>query len=466
MSDQEMKSVTVYHRGQAYQVDAHWLARRHVARKIMVYTLLMLLVVFMIGPLVYSLVSSFSDNPLSWPPRLASPRLWPPNWAAAWNLGVQGGRSGWTGGWASGGRVELAVTFRYPKSDTSPALPRVQLLAPPYESGAANPAPDTRVKVEEAQNKTLDGNDEITYNVIFTHKGTETYPLLPMAVIGPAGSEFVRATLPPVSVSSRSSGTYLTWKNVTPGAIGYLFNSFIGAWTTYKGKGGENLFPRWIVNSFVIAGIRILITTLFATMAGFAFSRLRFPGRNALFFFIIFTMMVPGQVTFISNYLVVRDGVFGLSKLLGMKTFLNTYWALFLPSLVSTGAVFMMKQFMESIPREIEEAARIDGASTFRIYTQIILPLCKPAIAAVGVILTFQGSWNEFFWPMVVLTQDSKFTLPIGLNFFLHYYNSVTGSVWGMILAGTVISVLPILIIFILFQRYFIEGFHMSGIKQ
>jgi multiple sugar transport system permease protein len=227
-----------------------------------------------------------------------------------------------------------------------------------------------------------------------------------------------------------------------------------------------NLFPRWILNSFIIAGIRILITAVFATMAGYALARLRFPGKDALFFFIIFTMMVPGQVTFISNYLVVRDGVFGLSKLLGMNTFLNTFWALFLPSLVSTSAVFMMKQFMESIPKEIEEAARIDGASTFRIYTRIILPLCKPAIAAVAGILTFQGSWNEFFWPMVVLTQDEKFTLPIGLNFFLHYYQSVTGSVWGMILAGTVISVIPVLIIYIIFQRYFIEGFNLSGIKQ
>jgi len=180
----------------------------------------------------------------------------------------------------------------------------------------------------------------------------------------------------------------------------------------------------------------------------------------------IFTMMVPGQVTFISNYLVVRDGVFGLSKLLGMNTFLNTFWALFLPSLVSTSAVFMMKQFMESIPIQIEEAARIDGASTFRIYTRIILPLCKPALAAVAGILTFQGSWNEFFWPMVVLTQGEKQTLPVGMNYFLHYYTSVTGSVWNMILAGTVVSMIPILIIYLLFQRYFIEGFHLSGIKQ
>lgn len=463
MTNHERKLATVNFRGQLYQVDAQWLARRRIMRKTIVYSLLILLVVVMIGPLVYSLFSSFSDDPLSWPPSFTSPRLWPPNWVAAWDLGVQGNQSAWTGGWAPGGQVELAVTFRYSEPPTDSSLPQVQLLAPPYES---NPAADTHVEVIEGQKKDIDNVQEITYKVILTHQGIETYPLLPIAVVGSPGSEFVRATLPPDLVRSRFSGTYLTWKNVTPGAIGYLFNHYIRAWTTYKGRGGMNLFPRWIRNSFFIAGIRIIVTALFATMAGFAFSRLHFPGKNALFLFMIFTMMVPGQVTFISNYLVVRDGVFGLSKLLGMDTFLNTFWALFLPSLVSTSAVFMMKQFMESIPIQIEEAARIDGASTFRIYTRIILPLCKPALAAVAGILTFQGSWNEFFWPMVVLTQGEKQTLPVGMNYFLHYYTSVTGSVWNMILAGTVVSMIPILIIYLLFQRYFIEGFHLSGIKQ
>ena len=463
MSDHERKLATVNYQGRLYQVDAQWLARRRVMRKIIVYSLFIALVFVMVGPLVYSLFSSFSDDPLSWPPSFTSPRLWPPNWVAAWNLGVQGNQSAWTGGWAPGGRVELEVTFRYSEPPTEPSLPQVQLLAPPYES---NPAADTHVEVIEWQERDVDNGHEITYKVILTHQGSETYSLLPIAVVGSPGVEFVRATLPPDLARSRFSGTYLTWKNVTPGAIGYLFNHYIRAWTTYKGSDGINLFPRWIRNSFFVAGIRIIITALFATMAGFAFSRLHFPGKNVLFLFMIFTMMVPGQVTFISNYLVVRDGVFGLSKLLGMNTFLNTFWALFLPSLVSTSAVFMMKQFMESIPIQIEEAARIDGASTFRIYTRIILPLCKPALAAVAGILTFQGSWNEFFWPMVVLTQGEKQTLPVGMNYFLHYYQSVTGSVWNMILAGTVVSMIPILIVYLLFQRYFIEGFHLSGIKQ
>lgn len=465
MSKNEQKLATVNYRGRFYQVDARWLARRHIARKIIVYSLLIILAGFMITPLFYAFISSFRNNPLSWPPSVAVPRFWPPNWVAAWKLGVQGGKSGWTGGWALGGQVKLEVIFRYPKGTSTPPLPRVQLLAPPYESGMPNPIPATKVNVVEVRKKPSNGGVEIVYHVILTHQGDKTYPVLPLAVIGTKGAELVHATLPPDLVSPRFSGTYLTWKNVTPGAIGYVFNHYIRALTTYKGAGGSNLFPRWILNSLLVAALRIVITAITATMAGYALSRLRFPGRNLLFFFIIFTMMVPGQVTYISNYLVVRDGVFGLSRLFGMKTFLNTLWALFLPSLVSTSAVFMIKQFMESIPREIEEAARIDGANTFQIYTRIILPLSMPAIAAVS-ILTFQGSWNEFFWPMVVLTNAEKYTLPVGLNFFLHYYQSVTGSVWSMILAGTVISIIPVLIIYIIFQRYFVEGFHLSGIKQ
>lgn len=462
----ERKLASVHYRGRVYYVDAQWLARRRVMRKAIVYSLLVLLAGFMVGPLVYSFFSSFSNDPLSWPPHLTSPKFWPPNWTAAWRLGIQGARNGWTGGWAPGGRVEFEVVFRYPK-DVDPPMPRIQLLTPPYELGVPNPVPVTQAEVSLWRNRLTEGGDlEVTYKVVLTRKGNDTYPLLPLAIIGGPGSEFIKATLPPDSVSSRVSGTYLTWRNIVPGVIGYVFDHYVRTWNTFKGEGGKTLFSTWIRNSFLMAALRVLITVMFATMAGYALARLRFPGRNFLFFFVIFTMMIPGQVTMISNYLVVRDGVFGLSKLFGLDTFLNTFWALFLPNLVSTSAAFMMKQFMESIPKELEEAARIDGANTFQIYTRIILPLSLPAMAAVS-ILTFQGAWNEFFWPMVVLTQPDKYTLPLGLNYLLHYYQAgATRSVWSMILAGTVINVIPVLIIYLLFQRYFIEGFHLSGIKQ
>ena len=175
-------------------------------------------------------------------------------------------------------------------------------------------------------------------------------------------------------------------------------------------------------------------------------------------------MMIPGQVTFISNYLVLRDGIFGFTKLFGGGSLLNTFTGLIISGLVGASAVFIMKQFFEGLPKEMEESARIDGASTYQIFSKIMLPLAKPALGALT-ILTFQGVWNEFFWPLVVLTSPmDKFTLTIGLLSFKNTYASGTFD-WGPILAGAIISALPIIILFIVFQRYFVEGVSFSGIK-
>jgi len=179
MSKNKQELATVNYRGQFYQVDARWLARRHIARKIIVYSLLIILAGFMITPLFYAFISSFRNNPLAWPPSVSAPRLWPPNWVAAWKLGIQGGKSGWSGGWAPGGQVELGVTFRYPESSGTPPLPRVQLLAPPYESGMPSPIPATKVNVVEVQKKPSHDGVEIAYHVILTHQGDKTYPVHP-----------------------------------------------------------------------------------------------------------------------------------------------------------------------------------------------------------------------------------------------------------------------------------------------
>ena len=180
-------------------------------------------------------------------------------------------------------------------------------------------------------------------------------------------------------------------------------------------------------------------------------------------------MMIPGQVTFISNYLVLRDGIFGLTQLFGVQTLLNTIWAVIIggasgSALVAAAMVFLMKQFFESIPTEVEEAAMIDGANHWQRYWQVVLPMARPALGAVA-ILTFQGAWNEFFWPFIVLTtpEDIK-TLPIGLLSFRQIYGN-TGD-WGLILAGAILSALPIIILFVVFQRYFLEGVSYGGSKE
>jgi len=431
---------------------------------VILYSLLLGLVVFMVGPLFYAMIASFNDNALEYPPNFLPAKLRPTNWLAAWKLGQMGSGDPWMGGYVPGHTVALEVTFGYPLSDADPQPPQVRVFSYQPAVTRYNPEPVTRVEVVELGRSVSATGVDVRYRVRLRNEGDERFSRLPVVVIGVKGSTFVGATLPPTRASVRFSGTYLTWQDTAPGLLGYLFQYYIQAWTVYRGQDGKPLFPMWVFNSFWIALLRVLITIPLASMAAYALARLRFPGRNALFFLVIFTMMVPGQVTFISNYLVVRDGVFGLSRLLGMHTFLNTYFALFLPGLVGTSMVFLMKQFMESIPFELEEAARIDGASTFQIYRRVILPLSVPAMSAVS-ILSFQGSWNEFFWPMVVLSSGNKYTLPLGLNFFRGFAASSAGIDWNAILAGTTISAIPILLMFIFFQRYFIEGLKLTGTK-
>ncbi|MGC8817658.1 MAG: carbohydrate ABC transporter permease [Candidatus Hadarchaeum sp.] len=444
------------------QISQAWFARRRRAKAAFVYVFLGAMALAVVGPFVYAILSAFKVNPLEWPPSLHIPRLWPPNWIAAWKLGVQAGNNGWLGGWAPGKFLSLEVTFLYPPGVEGE--PRVEVLRPPGRGPQQppDPRPITAVEIEELEEREIPEGCEKTFKIILRHLGAQTYPVLPLAVAGPPNSKFLRATLAPHSV--RGLGTTAYWDNLASGVLGYIFSYFIQAWTEFRDRMGNPIFPRWVKNSFVIAMGKVLVALLFAPLAGYALARLRFPGRNLLFFLVMFTMMVPQQVTFISNYVLLRDGLFGISRVFGKESLLNTYWALFLPALVSSLGVIMMKQFFESIPVELEEAARIDGAGTMRIYTKIILPMAKPALAVLA-ILTFQGSWNEFFWPLVVLRDMEMFTLPIGLLFFRQYYGAAGGANWNLILSGTVISAIPVLIIFILFQRHFVEGFRLSGIK-
>ncbi len=453
----------------ARAAEAAWRARRRRARLALLYALMTALLVVMVGPLLYAFVSSFRDDALTWPPELYPPKFWPRNWVGAWTLGVQGSGDGWFGGLAPGRALELEVTFRLPpepapRRASGPAAVRA-LVLPPAAGMTTDPRPDVRPSVQLVAERPLpDGGVERTYRVRLEHVGRVFHERVRLAVTAPAGAKLVRATLWPSIVSERFTRTVLTWQDAAPGVLGYVFEAYIRAWTAYRGEGGKPLFARWVLNSLGIALGKVALTLALASLAGYALARLRFPGRNFLFLFTIFTMMVPGQVTMISNFLLLRDGIFGLSRLFGAETLINTYAGVFLPGLVATSAVFLMKQFLESIPRELEEAARIDGASTLQIYARIVLPLSRPALGALA-ILTFQGSWNELFWPLVVLRSQEKFTLPIGLMQLMQFYGAQAGVNWNLILASVVIAALPVLVIFVLFQRYFIEGIKLTGLK-
>lgn len=210
--------------------------------------------------------------------------------------------------------------------------------------------------------------------------------------------------------------------------------------------------PRWLFNSaFIAVGVTVA-NVIFASMAGYALARIPFPGRTPLFLLILGSMMIPGIVLLIPRFILFRQ-----------LSLIDTYAGLIVPGMVTTFGIFLMKQFFESIPQELEEAARIDGATRFEMFWRVVLPLARPALIAL-IIFTFQGSWNDFMGPLIVInTNQDLYTLPLGLAFLRGGIGS--NLQWNAMLAGAMLTTLPMALIFFFFQRYFIEGISYSGLK-
>lgn len=222
-------------------------------------------------------------------------------------------------------------------------------------------------------------------------------------------------------------------------------------WENYAKVFEKMPFLTYLKNSVFVSIMSIIGTVLSSSLVAYAFACLRWPGRNALFIFVLATMMLPMHVTMIP--------LFVLFKELG---WLNTFKPLIVPAFFGGGAfnIFLLRQFFLTIPHELFDAARIDGCSEFRIYWNIVIPLAKPALATVA-ILTFMMTWNDFLGPLIYLSDKMKGTLALGLAMFSGQYQTE----WGMLMAASMLMMLPIILIFFFFQKYFIRGFMMSGIK-
>jgi len=205
----------------------------------------------------------------------------------------------------------------------------------------------------------------------------------------------------------------------------------------------------WFGNSVAIAVVVTAITVTVNLLAGYAFAQLRFPGSSAVFLLLLSTLMLPVQVILVSQFTLITNlGIYG------------TYWGVILPTAAWAFGVFLARQFILGIPREIIEAARVDGAGSLRIFAQIVLPLSKPLIAVLT-LLTVLSTWNDFAWPLIALKENNLFTLPIGLL----YLQGQFGSDYGATMAFALLSVLPMVVLFLAFQRYFVQGFARSGIR-
>ena len=219
-------------------------------------------------------------------------------------------------------------------------------------------------------------------------------------------------------------------------------------WKNYKYIFNDGLFLRWIFNSFVITVIPVFSQMIFCAILGYIFAKKKFWGREAIFWVFMAVIMIPQQLLIIPKYIMFAD--FG---------WINTYWSLIVPELWGIMGVFLVRQFLQNIPNDMEEAAYMDGASDIQIFFKVILPLSLPVIATVGT-FSFISNWNDLFQPLIYMTNEKMFPVTVGLASLLGKEGN-----FGIEMAGSTISFIPTFLIFLFFQRYFTEGIQLSGLK-
>jgi multiple sugar transport system permease protein len=220
-------------------------------------------------------------------------------------------------------------------------------------------------------------------------------------------------------------------------------------WQNYPDALDAAPFGRFFLNSFLVTAASVAGNLLFCSLAGYAFARLRFFGRDVLFVVLLATLMVPFQVIMIPTFLIVHD--------LGL---VNSLGALILPNLVTPFGIFLLRQFFRTLPIELEEAARIDGCSRLGVLFRVVMPLSMPALATLGIV-TFLWTWNDFLWPLIVISSTDQSTVQLGLASFqgAHQTN------WSLLMAGNVMALAPMLIVFVVAQRWFVQSLAASGVK-
>lgn len=238
-----------------------------------------------------------------------------------------------------------------------------------------------------------------------------------------------------------------------------------GTLENYRGfLTSDRPYIRWTLNSVFVSVTTTVLQLFFSSLVAYTFAKRKFPGRDFLFFLGLATMMIPGELTLIPNYLVLKHmPLFGGNDIMGQggHGWLDSYWGLIAPNIVSPFAIFLLRQYMKSaVPDELIDAARIDGAGHFRIYWKVVMPLCRPALAALA-IFTFQFFWEDLFGPLIIISSQDLYTLPLGLALFVQGNRTV----WNLVMAGSVLATIPVILVFLVFQRNFVRGISMAGLK-
>ncbi|MGA7731775.1 MAG: carbohydrate ABC transporter permease [Chloroflexia bacterium] len=264
--------------------------------------------------------------------------------------------------------------------------------------------------------------------------------LVTIILIGP----FVMALLG----SFKSTGEVLAWPPTFLPET-WRFGNYADVWNALSDANGNSYFPRWILNSLILGTTVTVAHLFFCSVAGFAFARLNFPAKGFIFAAMLSTLMIPGMVLMIPQY-----------QILNTLGLINTYGAIIIPNLTAAGMIFLLTQFFRAVPRELDEAATIDGASIWMTYWRVILPLAKPALITMA-LLSFQGMWNNFLSPLVFLNTPEMYPLTVGLSFLKGQY----GTFYNVVLAGSMFNTLPMVLMFVFFSRFYVQGVSYSGIK-
>lgn len=236
----------------------------------------------------------------------------------------------------------------------------------------------------------------------------------------------------------------------------WFFGHYPQAWQAAR-------FSRYFSNSVIVAASGTILTVAVCALAAYAFSKLQYRGREVLFWLVLSSQMVPGIVTLIPSFLVIKNVPFaGGNNWLGQGGYgwLNSFMGLIVPGAGAAFGVFLLRQFFQSVPDDLLDAARVDGASEFSIFARIVMPLAGPAVATLS-IFTFQGYWNDFIWPLVIISDDRYRTIQLGLIVFRQRFTTD----WGPLMAGVTIATAPMIAVFLAFQRYFVRGVALTGLK-
>lgn len=300
----------------------------------------------------------------------------------------------------------------------------------------------------------------------FGLRGRKAVPvLLAYAVLIPGALLFVAPFAWLVSASFQHIGEIFSWPPQWIPADPTLDNYrlFFGAPVEGRSTEVDANVVRWFANSVFVATSITVLQLFFNSLAAYVFAKRQFPGRDALFLLFLATLMVPPQITLIPNYIVLKHvPLFGGNDIFGQggHGWLDSYYGLILPGAVSAFGIFLLRQYMLTIPDELLDAARVDGAREFTVYWRVVLPLCGPALAATA-IFTFMFAWEDFLWPLIIISSHDHYTMPVGLALFVVEHRTA----WDMLMAGSVVATIPVIIIFMIFQRRFIRGISMSGLK-